>query len=280
MSKYINVSTPKQVEWHRNKAVIEYTISKVGSSYFGYCDYNRYLLIKRATGNYKYWGFPVASKWKADWGDPSWNLSSQQYVTNKPGRYQGELFETRTFRDEIPITRTNSRQDSLEITVGVYAGSGINSNFGTTTKTIKVYTTKIADASNVWIKSQVDSESSDGREIIVEGGFTNPENYYTMKLYKNGVQVPFNGTYTEVLEDNTEFKTLTFELRIYGKDGTYYKELTKTSILNVEPLGPGVSVNNSGTIANVNAMYLNNVSHKNITEVWIKKDGNVHKTVK
>jgi len=281
MSRFISVSDPKQIEWHKDKGVIQYTISRTNSAYFGYCDYYRCLAIKRANGRYKYWGFPVKSKWKASWGEPSWNLSTQQWVNNQFGNLQGELFESRTFTDEIPINRGNARQNSVEVKVGVESGSNINSDFGTTLKTIRVYTSKIADASGVWLTVEVDPITVQERYITVKGGFTNPEGHYNMRLYRNGSQISFNGEYKEKVTEDLYENTVNFELRIYGADGTYYKELTKTaSTKKIEPSGPGVSVNNNGTVFDVTHMYLNNVTHKIIPEVWIKKNGKVYKTVK
>lgn len=281
MSKFISVSDPKQIEWHKDKGVIQYTISRTNSAYFGYCDYYRCLAIKRATGRYKYWGFPVKSKWKSSWGSPSWNLDAQQYVTNQFGYLQGELFESRTFTDEIPINRGKARQNSVEVKVGVESGSNISSDFGTTLKTIRVYTSKIADASGVWLTVEVDPITVQERYITVKGGFTNPEGHYNMRLYRNGSQISFNGEYREKVTEDLYENTINFELRIYGADGTYYKELTKNaSTKKIEPSGPGVSVNNNGTVFDVTHMYLNNVTHKIIPEVWIKKNGKVYKTVK
>ena len=280
MSKYIKVSAPKQVGWHKDKAVIEYTISRDPYAYFGMCYGNNYLIIKRATGYYKYWGFPKASSWKSSWGTPSYALSAEQYTSAGAGYYQGVMFESQTFRDEIPIKRGTAREGSTEVTVGVYAGSNISSDFGTTTQKLKVYTSKVSDASGVWLTAEVDSSTPNDRKLIVKGGFTNPENYYNMRLYKNGEEIKsFTGEYTESIPISAS-ETINFELRIYGADGTYYKELTVPKSITLTPLGPGVSVNNSGTIADVNAMCLNNVTLKDIKEVWIKKDGKVYKTVK
>lgn len=281
MSKFISVSDPKQIEWHSDRGVIEYTISRTNSAYFGYCDYYRCLAIKRASGYHKYWGFPVASKWKSSWGEPSWWLSANQWRENQFGNLQGELFESRKFTDTIYINRGKARQNSVEVTVGVESGSNISSDFGTTLKKIRVYTSKIADASGVWLTVEVDPITVRDRYIIVKGGFTNPEGHYNMRLYRNGTQISFNGEYREKIDENLYHQTINFELRIYGADGTYYKELTKTSSTKkIEPSGPGVSVNHNGTVVEVTNMYLNNVTHKDIPEVWIKKNGKVYKTEK
>ena len=283
MSKYISVSDPKQIEWHADKAVIEYTISRTNSAYFGYCDYYRCLAIKRANNRYKYWGFPVKSKWKSSWGEPSWYLqASGRPISNQFGYLEGELFESKKFTDEIKISRGNKRQGSVEVEVGVLSGSNISSDFGTTTKKIKVYTSKIADASNVTLSVEVDPVTSNTRYIKVKGGFTNPENHYNMRLYRNGIQVNnFTGEYSEQITEDKYYATINFELRIYGADGTYYKELTKqVSTGSIEPSGPGVSVRDSNTTQSVSNMYLNNVTHKEISEVWIKVDGKIKKTEK
>lgn len=280
MSKYINVSTPKQTEWHKDKAIIKYTISRDPYAYFGMCYGNSYLIIKRSYGYYKYWGFPVKSKWRSEWGTPAYVLSAGQYTSAGAGYYQGELFESREFTDEIPIKRGNARQGSAEVTVGVYAGSNISSDFGTTLKTIRVYTSKVADASNVTLTVEVDSTTPSTRKLIVKGGFTNPENYYNMRLFKNGTQIKdFTGEYTEDIPVSAS-ETINFELRIYGADGTYYKELTVPKSITIAPVGPGVSIKSNNNVVGVVEMNLKNVTLKNISEVWIKKDGKLYKTVK
>ena len=49
MSRFINV-TAKQVSYDASSATYECTVSKVGVCYFGLCDYNRCLAIKKAGG--------------------------------------------------------------------------------------------------------------------------------------------------------------------------------------------------------------------------------------
>ena len=283
MSRFISVSDPKQIEWHSNKAVIQYTISRTNSAYFGFCDYYTCLAIKRANGRYKYWGFPVKSKWKSSWGEPSWYLqASGRYRTNQFGNMDGVLFESQTFTDEITINRGNSRQGSVEVEVGVLAGSNVSSDFGTTTKKVRVYTSKIADASNVTLSVEVDPITEDERFITVKGGFTNPEGHYNMRLYRNGIQVNnFNGEYKEAITEDKFYNSINFELRIYGADGTYYKELTKQASSGIiEPAGAGVYIQTASEVADVSTMHLKNVTHKEISEVWINVNGKIIKTVK
>lgn len=286
MSQFINVSTPKQITKTATGGIIEYTISKVNSSYFGLCSYYDCLAIQRVDTNgnsyyYKYWGFPRKSYWKASWGEPSWLLSYEQYTSNQFGNLQGTLFESQTFRDGIIIPRGNARENSKEVTVGVVAGSGItDKRFATTLQTITVYTTKIADASDVWLTAEVDPITVQDRYITVKGGFTNPEGYYNMRLYRNGVQVPFSGTYTEQVTKDLYYQTINFELRIFGADGTFYNALTKYVSKQIDPSGPGVSVMQNSRIYGVENACRKNVTLKELPEVWIKKDGKVYKTVK
>ena len=278
MSKFLSVSA-RQISNNANSATYECTVARTNGAYFGYCDYYRCLAIKKASGYYKYWGFPKASNWKSAWGQPSWNLSSQQWVSNQFGNLQGFLDTTYTWTETISIDRGNSRQGSKYVEVGVVSGSNISSDFGTTLVGLTLTTTKVPDATNPYLKSQVDPITVRNRKITVEGGFTNPEGYYNMRLYRNGVQVPFNGTYTEEVTKDKFFSNIVFTLKVYGKDGTLYNNLTKETKVYIEPSGVGVSVQKTST-HNVDSMYLNNVTRKEITEVWIKKNGKVYKTEK
>ena len=278
MSKYLSVSA-KQISNNANSATYECTVARTNGAYFGYCDYYRCLAIKKASGYYKYWGFPKAANWKSSWGQPSWNLSSQQWVSNQFGNLQGFLDTTYSWTETISIDRGNSRQGSKYVEVGVASGSNINSDFGTTLVGLTLTTTKVPDATNSYLKSQVDPITVRNRKITVEGGFTNPEGYYNMRLYRNGVQVPFTGTYTEEVTKDKFFSNIVFTLKVYGKDGTLYNNLTKETKVYIEPSGVGVSVQKTST-HNVDSMYLNNVTRKEITEVWIKKNGKVYKTEK
>jgi hypothetical protein len=279
MSRFINV-TAKQVSCDASSATYECTVSKVGVCYFGLCDYNRCLAIKKAGGYSNYWGFPEKGSWKSSWGTPSWVLSSQSSANNQFGNLQGSLKSSITWREPVPIDRGNSRQGSKTIEVGVHSGSKVESDFGTTVAKITLTTTKIADASNSWLKATVDPATSDVRNITVEGGFTNPEGYYTMKLYRNGVEVPFDGTYVEKITEDKYLSTIYYELKIYGKDGTHYTSLTKKTQAYIDPSGPGVFVTKNNDAKSVHNMYFKNVNHKEITEVWIKKNGKVYKTEK
>ena len=101
-----------------------------------------------------------------------------------------------------------------------------------------------------------------------------------MWLFKNGTQIKdFTGEYTEDIPVSAS-ETINFELRIYGADGTYYKELTVPKSITISPVGPGVSIKSNNNVVGVVEMNLKNVTLKNISEVWIKKDGKLYKTVK
>lgn len=279
MSKYLSVSA-KQISSDSSSATYECTVSRTNGAYFGYCDYNRCLAIKKASGYYKYWGFPTTSSWRSSWGTPSWYLqSSGRYINNQFGNLDGFLATSYTWQERVSIDRGKSRQGSKYIEVGVVSGSGINSDFGTTLFPLTLKTTQIPDATNSWLDASVDPITVRNRYITIKGGFTNPEGYYNMKLYRNGIQVSFDGTYTEQVTKDKFFSSIVFTLKVFGKDGTLYKPLTKEKTVYIEPSGVGVSVQKNSTYG-VNSMYLNNVTHKEITEVWIKKNGKIYKTEK
>ena len=279
MSKFLSVSA-RQISNNANSATYECTVSRTNGAYFGLCNRNVNLVIKKASSYYKHWGFPVRSSWKASWGEPSWYLWGGNYQDIGYGYLDGFLATSYTWTETVSINRGNSRQGSKTIEVGVKAGPGTSSDFGTTLAKLTLTTTKIPDATGSWLKATVDPITQRDRYITVEGGFTNPESYYNMRLYRNGVQVPFSGTYTEQVTKDKFFTNVVFTLKVYGKDGTLYNNLTKETKVYIEPSGVGVSVQKASTTHSINSMYLNNVTHKEITEVWIKKDGKVYKTVK
>ena len=59
-----------------------------------------------------------------------------------------------------------------------------------------------------------------------------------------------------------------------------YTSLTKKTQAYIDPSGPGVFVTKNNDAKSVHNMYFKNVNHKEITEVWIKKNGKVYKTEK
>lgn len=287
MSKFIKVSV-KQVAASNNSATYECTVSRDNSSYFGYCNRNTHLVIWKAGSNgkgkaYKHWGFPTRANWKDSWGEPSWYLWGGNETNIGYGNLDGFLQNSYKWQEVVNIDRGNKRQGSKQIKVGVKTGPNTSSDFASDVlKTITLKTTKIADASNVSLDILEMQDPENGNRILtVTWDCTNPENYYTMTLYRNGVKVstPAN-LYIENITPEIFNKTIVFEIRIHGKDGTYYKELTKTKSITIEPSGPGLYIKDNDSVCAVNRMFLNNVTHKEIMEVWIKKDGKVYKTVK
>ena len=280
MSYFINISTPVQTYQDKEKARFSYTISRLHGSYFGLCD-SRSLLIKRVNSsgqqyNYKYWGFPEKSKWKSSWGSPDWRLQNETTVI--ANGCTGYLRESVYLEDEVKINRGNSRQGSMRVTVGVYAGSGNESRFGTTEQSITLYTSKVADPSNSWLSVTADGAEVANRKITVKGGFTNPEGYYTMKLYRNGTNVSFNGEYTESITKDKEKTTIYYELRVYGKDGTCYTAMTKTGSVTPAESSKGIRVNQKG-IKKVYELKRKNVTLKDVKDIYIKKDGKIRKVI-
>lgn len=286
MSKYIKV-TVKQVAASKDSATYECTVARQNSSYFGYCNKNTHLVIWKAgakgTGKaYKHWGFPKRADWKSSWGEPSWNLWGGNKVDIGYGNLDGFLDTSYKWQEIVNIDRGNKRQGSKQIKVGVKAGPGTSDSFAKDIlKTITLKTIQVPDPTLDLFVATIDT-SGTVPCIDVKWSFVNPEDYYRVELYKNGEKVELKDPvhYVEKITPDMFNQTIKFEGKVYGKDNTYYKEFSKSASLTIQPIGPGVTVNNSGTIANVNAMYLNNVTHKGITEVWIKKDGKVYKTVK
>lgn len=286
MSKFISVSV-KQTANDSSSATYECTVSKLSSSYFGICQYYNCLVIWKAGSNgkgqaYKHWGFPVRSSWKASWGEPSWYLWGGNYFKSQYGNLDGFLGNTYKWTETVTIDRGNSREGTKEITVGVKAGKNTSTSFGTTLKTITLKTTRIPDPSNVVLNQPVvDEPNVENRTLTVTASFVNPENYYTARLYKDGVQVPFtNNTYTMNITKEMYNTNPKFELRIFGKDNTYYKEFTKEVRAYIAPSGVGLTVKHNGEPKEIDNAYFRNVTNKEIKEIWIKKNGKIYKTIK
>ena len=284
MSKFIKV-TAKQISNTKDSATYECTISRDNSGYFGLLNKNHHLVVWKAGSNgkgkaYMHWGFPERSKWKSGWGSPDYDLYGGTKVDVGYGSLQGFLQSSYTWKETVSISRGNKRQGSVTVKVGVKAGSNVESNCSSDIlKTITLTTTKIAEASNVKLVVEVDPETSSDRKIRVTGSFTNPENHYRMELYKNGGKVSsFTGTYTDTITEKMYNTCILYELRIYGKDNTYYSGLTKRVQVDIGSPPIGLYVNPENSIAGVNSMLFNNVTQKEIKEVWIKVDGKVYKT--
>lgn len=293
MSKYFNVTEPVQIEQTKDSAKIKYTISRINSSYFGYCNYYNCLAIQRVNNKgesyfYKYWGFPTASKWKSSWGTPSYNLSHEEYVANQYGELQGILFESQEFIDEIKIDRGNSRQGSKSVTVGVKAGNNTTSTFSTTLKTITVYTTSIPKATLNTFTVTADSNDIVDRYIHISGTYSNPENYFTARIYNN--KTPGKYEYISK-EGDTAFNfsipitkdmyntSQEYTVEIIGKDSVV--DVTSVQKATVQPSGVGLAIKNeNGSVHEVSTAYLWNVTTKNVPEVWIKMDDKIIKTIK
>ena len=108
----------------------------------------------------------------------------------------------------------------------------------------------------------------------------NPENFYTAKLF-DGSGNQIGGSHTSsweesILIDKNYFETTqNYTVKITGKDGTLYHEVSSSSGF-IKASGVGVQVKVDGSIQDVNTAHFKNANIKTISEVWIKKDGKVY----
>ena len=143
MAKFTQVSA-RQISNTSNTATYECTVSATGTSYFGVLNQTTCLAIKAWNRYMYYWGFPKANKWKDSWGSPSYYLSSGSYYNGRLGNLQGKLDNrSYTWTETVPIDRGNSRQGTMDITVGLqYTGN--DQRFGSALQTLRLYTTEIS----------------------------------------------------------------------------------------------------------------------------------------
>jgi len=234
----------------------------------------------------KYIGWPKASSWKSGWGVPSWNYTSGNTVTGRWGRASCTLLtnHTYTFTGTVTIDRGNSRKGTKTVQIGVKANS--SGKFQTIMKSVTFETTEIPKGSfTSQLLGSVDPPLTSGtRHITVSATYSNPENYYTAKLYLNNVQVASstNGTisYQETIT-KAMFQTVRmYKVILWGKDGNQYDEKTWNTP-QIEPDGMGVTVKKAaGEIYDAENMYFKNVNNKEIKEVWVKVNGKIYQTRK
>ena len=157
----------------------------------------RNIAIYDHNGRVVYWNAPELSKWtwrgdgyyiwESYYNTPGdWIQLAYEYYSGEPGYALDSVYEhTATVTG---ISRGNNRQGSKTINIGIkstFTGSKFPNCMGDLT----LYTSKIADVSNVRLSVSIDDVTETDREIHVNASFTNPESYYTGYIYHNGSQI-------------------------------------------------------------------------------------------
>lgn len=297
MSKFISV-TAKQIAADYESATYECVVSRANGGYYGLCNNTKHLVIWKAGEDgkgkpYKHWGFPeyyTTMKWKSSWGWMSSNLKPGNYFTSPFGRLEGTDLSKISWTEKVKIDRGNSRQGTKTVQVGMKASKSVDSRFATTLKTLELKTLEIPKPSDYQIQVTVDGNDVTERYVHIYVYFTNPAQYYTGIVYKEGVEVvrTEEGNYDPKTQTTTLEYTIpiteelyetyqVYTLKIIGKDNTEYfstdsdKKFVEANINNVH------IKTDSGTIEEAISASLLNVSVKPIVEVWVKDDDKVYK---
>lgn len=279
-SKYIQV-TAEQISSTKNSATYKCTVSRINKGVFVLCDKNYHLAIKKAEENpVMLWGFPT------DYA--KYNYTAASNLKNGTsvdigagyGKLPSKIVNSYSWTQEVSIDRTNKRQGSKTIKVGIKTGSKGTQDFKPALVSLTLTTLEIDKPNKPTIVVTVDDEKQKDRYIHINVTMNNPENFYTAKLYNsNGVQIGDSHTssWEETIKiDKNYFETTqSYTVKITGKDGTLYHEVSSSSGF-IKASGVGVQVKVDGSIQDVNTAHFKNANIKTISEVWIKKDGKVY----
>lgn len=289
MAKYTNTTVEEIVSRRTaNSSTYKCTVSRINGSYFGYC-HTGYSLAIKAYNSYKYnWGFPEKSAWKASWGTLSYYLEEPgRFIDCGFGELEGLAAKSYTWEEEVPINRGNSRQGSISITVGIKANKNNSSLFPDDLKTITLSTTEIPKATLNSFEVTADPNTINERYIHIAGTYSNPENYFTARVYNQ--KTP--GSYVYISEEgDTSFNfsvpitedmyntSQRYVVEIVGKDSVI--DVTGIKDATVQPSGVGLAVKIDNVPREVSTAHLWNVTTKDIPEIWIKIDDKIIKTIK
>lgn len=284
---FINVSV-SQIGKTANSATYRCVVSCARNSYYGININTAPIGVFDHNGCFYYIGWPKRSAWRSGWGTPDYRFDGR-WVDSWWGNHQADLLEdfTFTFERTVSINRGNSRKGTKYIEVGVHSGyddMGYRTDFNTCMRGITLETSTIAEAKvSGNLTCSVDSPQVADRYIRLNANFSNPENFYTAKLYdKNNKEIK-SSTGTSIslnipITKDMYQTNVSYTCKIWGKDGKCYDTKT-TGTVYVEPSGVGVTVKNSG-IHDVSTMNFRNVNTKEIKEVWIKINDKIYQTRK
>ena len=279
-SKYIQV-TAEQTSCDAQSATYKCTVSRINKGVFVLCDKNYHLAIKKSAENpTMLWGFPT------DYA--KYNYSAASNLKNGTsvdigagyGKLPSKIVNSYSWTETVKIDRTNKRQGSKTIKVGIKTGSKGTKDFKPELVSLTLKTLEIAKPNKPTITVTVDDEKQKTRYIRINITMNNPENFYTAKLFDgSGKQIGDSHTNSweeTILIDKNYFETTqNYTVKITGKDGTLYHEVSSSSGF-IKASGVGVQVKVDNMIQDVNTAHFKNANIKTISEVWIKKDGKVY----
>lgn len=286
--------TADQISRTNNSATIKVTVSVKTTSYYGRLNSTTGIAIQKASGYYKYWGWPKKAKWKDGWGSPSYYLEHGLQYTGPYGTLYGMLGDAEgsggdysyTWTETVPITRTNTQKiGSKQITVGLKSTS-TSGSFISALKTFTVYTNERPNPTfnNSNFTVTVDSDTETTRYIRVSAIFNNADSdFYYWKLLDGKTQVASgtgNISYTKAITKDLFNTSKSYTIEIWGNNGTRYITSDTKSTGVIKSNAPGVYAKINSSIVSVNKVTFKNVNIKDIKEIWIKKDGKVYKTKK
>lgn len=252
---------------------------------------NGYILGKAGLSIYDHegkivnWAFPSVSSWR-------WTGSTYLLDSNKGTLELGRAFwgsnpdylaaSSVEYTRTVNINRGNSRQGSTVVTIGVdsiFTGGYYNKCMGN----LALYTSKVADVSNINFAVTADGKNVSNRNIYVTASFTNPESFYIGTVTHDKKElgtVTSSRTFTIPITYDMFNTTQHFTFSIKGKDGSLITN--KTYSIKIEPSGVGIWYKQNNKVKEVDSVYYKNNNGEiiDVTEVWAKVGGKAIKTVK
>lgn len=279
-STYIQV-TAKQISCTASSATYECTVSRINKGVYVNCVKEYHLALKKSADKpFLLWGFPTDYAKYNYRAHANLTTNSTVDIGAGYGKLPSKISNSESWTETVSINRGNSRQGSKTIKVGVKTGNSTDKNFKPDLVTLTLKTLEIAKPNKPTITITVDDEKQKTRYIHINITMNNPENFYTAKLL-DGSGNQIGGSHTSsweesILIDKNYFETTqNYTVKITGKDGTLYHEVSSSSGF-IKASGVGAQVKADGSIQDVNTAHFKNANIKTISEVWIKKDGKVY----
>ena len=236
-------------------------------------------------GELWWWACPDKSMWNWD-GSGYYLLEHGTWGTAKYLSYEfwapqnGYLCDDYLyFERTVGINRGNSRQGSTSVRCSAY---NINGWWDTINCYETLYTTKIADVSNINFSVSCDAKTANPRYIRINASYNNPEGFYTGHISGPGINTDFtgSGSWTQEVTTSMFNTTRTYTLTIRGRDGTQYHSSSRD--VYVEPGGVGVWYKQNNQPKEVYHVYYKNNYGAiiEVTEIWYKRNSQNIKTTK
>ena len=277
-------------------ATIEWSWKRT-KGYFGYCNSKEALVIKGANGYKNHLGIP--KKWESKWGSRSKNLTDgkSHKVVENWGSLTGKCANEGSYTETVTLDRGNNRSTTKEITVGIEGTKEEKSKWECLV-TLSVSTSTIKDPENVSnitinLTNKPLTNFLNGKVLSIFLTYTNPENYYTAKLYsedintgeklllasENNTRPGYVGAEYNLIDTITFLKYYydkKFIVEIVGKDGKVYVTKTAgpfTRKTNPMPEVLSIYAKINGEVKNITELYFKNRNYKKIPNVYAKVPG-------